>query len=177
MSDEKKDLIALQENSSKLSNIADEILNETDLTKIKALQHLFKVNATKRETLRIIKLQELLDNVEDKLIERVSEHPEYLNTDEWIKLQQITQNSLDRSYKMITDINNQPGVEMPTTVNLTYVDAGGDKDSRERIQKAVLSMLTKAKDEKKEEIIIEDPVISNTEEVISSEIKLRDDEE
>ena len=106
MSDEKKDLIALQENSSKLSNIADEILNETDLTKIKALQHLFKVNATKRETLRIIKLQELLDNVEDKLIERVSEHPEYLNTDEWIKLQQITQNSLDRSYKMITDIIN-----------------------------------------------------------------------
>ena len=59
-----------------ISKIAQEIINENDVDSIKDLTHLFNLNQAKKNVIRVIKLNGLLDTVSDKIIERFEKYPD-----------------------------------------------------------------------------------------------------
>ena len=77
--DEILDMIPLDTSTQQ---IADEIIKETDTKKLKDLTYLFNLNLTKKNVLRVLKLNTLLDKVSDQMLERFEKKPgEFSNSD------------------------------------------------------------------------------------------------
>ena len=71
--------IPLDSNSNAL---AENILKESDLDEIKRLTQLFNLNQAKKNVLRVLKLNSLLDKVSDQMLERFEKRPgEFSNSD------------------------------------------------------------------------------------------------
>ena len=70
--DEILDMIPLDTSTQQ---IADEIIKETDTKKLKDLTYLFNLNLTKKNVLRVLKLNTLLDKVSDQMLERFEKKP------------------------------------------------------------------------------------------------------
>lgn len=162
MSDENKDdildIIPLDKNTAKLAN---QIINETDLDNVKNLTHLFNLNQTKKNVLRIIKLNQLLDHVSDEMIERFSKRAGEFNNSDLLNYFTVVQNSIDRANKSIQLIDDeQPITVNQVNLNITNNNDGLDSDSRARITEAVSKILQLA-NEKHIEIPEEDIIITS----------------
>lgn len=161
-------------NNSELDTIVNQIIAEGDVNKLKSLTTNFKAFAAKKEVLRIMKLSELLDKIEDVAIDRFN-NSNLITNDQVLEFMKVTQNSIDRANKMLDDINGAPNVLGSTVNNLTIINVEDNSPqaiaSRERVQKAVYNLLNKAKDLQ----VIEDEVIINESNEVSSSEKVLDD--
>lgn len=161
-------------NNSELDTIVNQIIAEGDVNKLKSLTTNFKAFAAKKEVLRIMKLSELLDKIEDVAIDRFN-NSNLITNDQVLEFMKVTQNSIDRANKMLDDINGAPNVLGSTVNNLTIINVEDNSPqaiaSRERVQKAVYNLLNKAKDLQ----VIEDEVIINESNEVSSSEKILDD--
>lgn len=161
-------------NNSELDTIVNQIIAEGDVNKLKSLTTNFKAFAAKKEVLRIMKLSELLDKIEDVAIDRFN-NSNLITNDQVLEFMKVTQNSIDRANKMLDDINGATNVLGSTVNNLTIINVEDNSPqaiaSRERVQKAVYNLLNKAKDLQ----VIEDEVIINESNEVSSSEKVLDD--
>lgn len=125
--------------------IAQEILDEQDIEKVKDLTNLFNLNAQKRNVMRVIKMNDLLDKVTDQVIERFEKRPDNFSNDDLIKYMQVTENAIDRANKNLNLVEETPAIQLMQNnqVNIN-IDSGLDRDGRERVMDAVRAILSKA---------------------------------
>ena len=76
------------------------IIKEKDLDNIKNMTKIFQLNQSKKNMLRIIKLNTLLDKVNDKAIEKFEKCPDEITTDQLLDYMKVVQDSIDRSQKI-----------------------------------------------------------------------------
>lgn len=129
---------------SKNKNIAQKILDAEDLDELKDLTTLFNVNNQKRNALRILKMNNLLDDVTDNIIQRFEKNPHNFSNDDLLKYLQVTENAIDRATKNLNMVEETPAIQMMQNnqVNININD-GLDRESRLRVTDTVKQILSK----------------------------------
>lgn len=149
-------LIPLDESNS---HLAQQIIDEQDVDKVKDLTHMFNLNQAKKNVLRVIKLNSLLDKVSDQMLERFTKQPEAFSNSDLLSYMQVTQSAIDRANKALNLVDETPAIQI-NQVNNINVNEGLDRESRERIKDAVNAILKKSSQldlelSKDEEVIVE----------------------
>ena len=128
---------------TKLSNtgndLIENIVNETDPDKIEDLTNLFKINQKKRSLLRINKLSNLLDNIDEEVINRFNNFPETFRNETLLDYMESTQKSITNieqnlEQAPLIQINNQKN-----EINIS--DSGLNRESRQKVLDAVMAIL------------------------------------
>ena len=153
--------IPLDSNSNAL---AENILKESDLDEIKRLTQLFNLNQAKKNVLRVLKLNSLLDKVSDQMLERFEKRPGEFSNSDLINYMTVTQNAIDRANKSLNLVNETPAIQVNVNVDNDQIKSI-DKESKERIMAAVNAILQKSKeldldaDDIQEEIVVDNTVL------------------
>lgn len=126
-------------------DIAQQILDESDVDKVKDLTTLFNLNARKRNVMRIIKMNQLLDRVTDAVVERFDKTPANFSNEDLIKYMQVTEASIEKANKQLNLVDETPAIQLQQNnqVNVNIIDTL-DRDSRERVADAIKAVLAKA---------------------------------
>ena len=130
----------------KTSQIAHDIIKEDNVDTIKDLTHLFNLNQAKKNVIRLMKLNGLLDTVSDKIIERFEKYPDNFSNEDLIKYLQVTENAIDKANKNLSLVDDTPIIQVNhnNQVNVNLIDTC-DKESKERILDFVNSVLNMEK--------------------------------
>jgi hypothetical protein len=138
-------IISTQSLDEKTSLIAQDIINEEDVDKIKDLTHLFNLNQAKKNVLRVMKLNGLLDTVSDKIIERFEKYPDNFSSADLLNYLQVTQNAIDKANKNLSLVEDTPVIQINQNnqVNLNVIDSY-DRDSKERVMEFIKSVLAQS---------------------------------
>lgn len=151
---------------AKLGDVANDIVEEDNIENLKKLMQLFNLNQAKKNALRVMKLNSLLDKVQDSMIDRFEKRPgEFSNTD-LINYMNTVQSAVDRANKSLTLIDESPII----TLNQVNVNVNEDpilnRESREKITNAINALMKlnlENKEQQVENIIIEEEKEENGE--------------
>ena len=157
-------IVSTQSLDEKTTQIAQSIINEEDVDKIKDLTHLFNLNQAKKNVLRVMKLNGLLDTVSDKIIERFEKYPDNFSSADLLNYLQVTQNAIDKANKNLSLVEDTPVIQVNhnNQVNLNIIDSY-DRDSKERVMEFIKSVLAQSNsvDEAVDYIEIKEEVDTN----------------
>ena len=154
MIDDTLNIIPLDDNTK---NIAQQLIDEQDLDQVKNLTHLFNLNQAKKNVLRILKLNQLLDKVSDQMIERFEKRPGEFSNADLLNYMQVAQSAIDRANKSLNLVDETPAIQI-NQQNIIMDKEILDRDSRDRVTDAVnaiLNKINKMKNEEQKEDIIE----------------------
>ena len=129
----------------KTKQIAQEILNEDNVDKVKDLTALYNLHAQKRNVMRVIKKNGLLDKVTNQLVDRFEKRPDNFSNEELLRYMQVTESAIDRANKNLNLVEETPPIQLlqQNQVNIN-IDNGLDRESRERVLDFVKAALEKA---------------------------------
>lgn len=138
-------IVNTQTLDEKTTQIAQTIINEEDVDKIKDLTHLFNLNQAKKNVLRVMKLNGLLDTVSDKIIERFEKYPDNFSSADLLNYLQVTQNAIEKANKNLSLVEDTPVIQVNhnNQVNLNIIDSY-DRDSKERVMEFIKSVLAQS---------------------------------
>lgn len=162
MSDEL--IVSTQDLDLKTSKIAQEIINEDDVDTIKDLTHLFNLNQAKKNVIRVMKLNGLLDTVSDKIIERFEKYPDNFSSADLLNYLQVTQNAIEKANKNLSLVEDTPVIQVNhnNQVNVNIIDSY-DRDSKERVMEAIKAILSKSSENEPDYIEIKEEDDTNDE--------------
>lgn len=158
--DESIALLPLDEQEEK---IVDSIIKAPSQKELQAQFDLFNINQSKKNALRIIKLNSLLDKVENQAIERFDRRPDQVSNKELLDYMQVVATQIDRSQKFIDTLKDKPMIKVNNQKNEVNINIGSelDRDSKERVMDAI-QVLLKQLNENEPEVV--DAQVEDTEE-------------
>lgn len=163
---EEKDLINIAPLEKDMQKATDELVTETDPVVIKDKIELFNLYQTKKNVIRALKYNELLDKVSDEMLSRFKENPDEFTNSDLLNYLQTAQNALDRSNKALNSIEDRPLINI-NQVNVNTEDTALNRESREKVMKAVQALLDKSKE-------VEEDTVEAT--IVEDKEKKEDDE-
>lgn len=122
--------------------IAQNILAAPTARELQEQFDLFNMSQSKKNALRIIKLNSLLDKVEDQAIERFERRPDQISNKELLEYMQVVAGQIDRSQKYIDSLDDKPMIKVnevngrKTEVNIN-VSPELNRESREKVVDAI----------------------------------------
>lgn len=145
---------SLDEKNEKL---AQKILNASTLDETKDLTALFNLNIQKRNVLRVLKMNNLLDKVTEQIIERFEKAPNNFTNEDLLKYMQVTENAIDRANKNLNQIEETPAIQLMQNnqVNINIDNSSIDRESRIRITETVQKILNNLQQAPQENNVIE----------------------
>ncbi len=161
------DVIPLDNSTNKL---AQDIINEDNLDQVKNLTHLFNLNQAKKNVLRILKLNQLLDKVSDQMIERFEKRPGEFSNSDLLNYMQITQSAIDRANKSLNLVDETPAIQINQQNVIVEKDVL-DRESRDKITDAVNAILKKLNNKQENEDNPVSLIENNKDEIIIEENK------
>lgn len=143
---EKEQQLCATSLDSKTKDIAQQILDTDDIDKVKDLTNLFNLNIQKRNVMRVVKMNELLDNVTDKIAERFEKTPDNFTNDDLLKYVQVTENSIEKANKNLNLVEETPAIQLQQN-NQVNINIGTslDRESRVKVTDAVQAILKRIK--------------------------------
>ena len=129
-------------------NILNQIIAAEDIDKTKDLTYLFNVNQNKKTMVRIDSLSNLQDKLVGLLSNRVTERPDEMSNQEVMQALKVVQDIIERGTKQITGQNEQPLIQInqqTNSVNVGDEAAGLNRDSRDKVRRAIMSILDDVK--------------------------------
>ena len=142
MSGSNEEVLDLTTIDNKSKEVARKILEEDDIDKVKDLTALFNLNAQKRNVMRVIKMNDLLDKVTNQISDRFEKYPDNFTNDELLKYMQVTEAAIDRANKHLNLIEETPQIAMQqnnqVNINMTY---GIDEEGRGKVLDIINSVL------------------------------------
>lgn len=143
---ESKDIIDILPLEVDSKELADKIIAENNFSEIKNLTYLFNLNQAKRNIVRVIKMNSILDKISDQMIERVEKHPGEFSNNDLLNYMNVVQSSIDRVNKSINMVDESPAIQLNQQVNVNIGDVNSDvlsKESRDKVAEAVKSIIDK----------------------------------
>lgn len=175
---DEKDIINMIPIDEETANLANDIISETDFNKTQQMVKLFNLQQAKKNVLRVLKLNSLLDKVSDQMITRFTQRPDEFNNNDLLQYLQVTQSAIDRANKALNLVDEAPAIQINQQVNNINVGEPLDRDSKIKIAEAVKAILEKSKQlnvMQSDELVIEaDDAEDEIEPVV---YKLNDEEE
>lgn len=135
------DVIPLQEDTARIAN---QILNEKDVDKVKDLTALFNLNQRKKNIIRLMKFNDLLDAVSDQMAIRLEQSPGSFDNSELLDCVGVIQSTIERTQKSIDMISDTPAIQVNTQNNVN-VNIGDtlSRESREKVVSAIRGIMDK----------------------------------
>lgn len=149
------------------NNIVQNIINENDINKLKEFTNLFNLNQAKKNALRVLKLNSLLDKVSDEMIRRFQKQPGEFSNSDLLNYLTVAQNAIDRANKSLALIDETPAIQLnQVNVNIQSNEKILDRESRKKVTDAVAAILEKINNISNENVIeidenIENPIENN----------------
>lgn len=176
MIDEEKNLVDLQNNSNLVAtndgenklvqdtqNIVQDILKEDNIDNLKDLTKLFNIMIAKKNAIRMMQLNDLLDAVNEEAQHRITETPELIKDKDLSVYMSQIQNQLDRASKSFDALDVSPTIQLNQQNNNVNINLSSD--SKERILE-VIKLLTQQQEDN-----------NNSQEVVNAEYSELFDEE
>ena len=135
-----EDILNVVPINKKSSSIAQEILDASSLEDTQKLVKLFNLTQAKKNVIRVLKLNELLDNVQVEIISRFEEKPELFTNGDLIDYFQVTQTAIDRANKSLNLIEDIPAVQI-NQVNIIKEESKLSKDSVNKVISLIQNIL------------------------------------
>jgi hypothetical protein len=149
--------------------LINQIIAESDIEKTKDLTHLFNINQNKKTMIRIDKLSGLQDNLVDQFARRIAERPDEISNKELMDGIRIVQDIIERGQKQVEGVNQTPLIQFNQQNNSVNIGENGqqlNKESRDRVKNAVLSLLSGLTKPVSSDVIVESPLdVTETKEV------------
>lgn len=143
---EEKDILDMVPLNESTRLLAQQVVEETDLDRTKQLVASFNLNQSKKNVLRILKLESLLDKVQDSMIERFEKTPNNFNNNDLLNYMTVVQTSIDRANKSLNLVDETPAIQFNQQVNINVKEEDKlDRNSREKVTDAVKAILSKLK--------------------------------
>lgn len=122
-----------------------QIISESDEQKVRDLTQLFNANQNKKTMARVNKLSDLLDTITDQALARFTTRPDEISNKELFDGLKVVQDLIERGQKQVSGAGETPLIQVNQQTN--EVNIGGspsnlNRDSRERVKSAVLSLLS-----------------------------------
>ena len=126
------------------TDIAQRIMDETDVDKVKDLTNLFNLNAQKRNVARVLKMTDLLDKVTDQVLTRFERTPDNFSNEDLIKFMQVTENSIEKANKALSQVDQTPAIQYQQN-NQVNINIGEslNRESRQRVTDTVQAFLSR----------------------------------
>lgn len=125
--------------------LINQIIAESDIEKTKDLTHLFNINQNKKTMIRIDKLSGLQDHLVEQFARRIAERPDEISNKELMDGIRIVQDIIERGQKQVEGVAQTPLIQFNqqnNSVNLGDSATQLNKESRDRVKNAVLSLLS-----------------------------------
>ena len=137
------DLISVIPLDNQTAKVTNELIEEQDLDKVKNLTKLFNLNQAKRNAIRVMKLNSLLDKVSDQMIERFNKKPGEFSNKELLDYMSVVQSTIDRANKSIELVDQTPAIVINQQNNQVNIDNSPvlDSESRMRVVEAVKGIM------------------------------------
>lgn len=158
------DIVNMVPLDTSTNQLAQDIIDEQDVDKVKNLVHLFNLNQAKKNVLRVFKYNALLDALSDEALKRVQNRSGEFSNSDLVGWMQVAQQAIDRANKSINLVDETPAIQI-NQINNINVSEPLDRDSRMKIRDAVNAVLTNAK----KLSIIQDTDIPTEEDIIEEE--------
>ncbi|WP_300924657.1 hypothetical protein [uncultured Clostridium sp.] len=180
-----KDIVDLIPLDTRTKELAQQIINEESIEKTQDLVKLFNLNQAKKNVLRVLKLNSLLDKVSDEMITRFEKRPGEFANNDLLNYMNVVQSSIDRANKQLNLVDETPNISL-TQVNVNVEENKLDRESRAKITEAVSKILEMSKklninlnEQEVSTEIIDEPVEEPKEDftVYNNENKLLNEEE
>ena len=149
--EEKDELLPAELDTLPLEKETNEVLQNIVASKtvpeLKSYTDMFCLNMAKKNAVRIAKLHNLLDKVNDQAIDRFENHPDECSNKEIIDYMKAVQDQITASQKTIDALNEKPMIQVnnqKNEVNIN-VDGGLSKESQERILEAINALVNQVK--------------------------------
>lgn len=129
------------------SNILSNIVLASNKPELVKQLELFNMNQTKKNAARIIKLEDLLDKVEDEVANRFNKRPDNMSNKEVIDYMTAISAQIDRSQKRVDIMTGDDAIPISvvgeSTENNYNINLGTDlnKDNKENVVDAIKSIL------------------------------------
>ena len=130
-------------------NILNQIIAAEDIDKTKDLTYLFNIKKNKKKMLRIDSLINLKDMLVGLLSNIEGESTDEMSNQEVMQALKVVQDIIERDTKQITGQNEQPLIQInqqTNSVNVGDEAAGLNRDSRDKVKRAIMSILDNVKD-------------------------------
>jgi hypothetical protein len=119
--------------------------------------------------IRIDKLSGLQDNLVDQFARRIAERPDEISNKELMDGIRIVQDIIERGQKQVEGVNQTPLIQFNQQNNSVNIGENGqqlNKESRDRVKNAVLSLLSGLSKPVSSDVIVDSPLdVTETEEV------------
>lgn len=144
---------------------------------------LFNINQSKKNALRVVKLSNLLDKVEDQAIDRFERRPDQVSNKELLEYMNVVSNQIERAQKSVDSLKDAPAIHITNQRNELNINVGPelDRDSKERVMDVISVLLKQVQKEAliiPEVEIVEQEEFSDTDEIqIDKKFDILNDEE
>lgn len=154
------------------TKIVTEIIKSENVNELKELTKMFTLNQAKKNALRIVKLNNLLDMVNDQAISRIEKRPDEISNKELLDYMNVVSTQIEKSQKSMTLVDETPLVQLHQQNNSVTVNVNSDsdeklnRDSKEKVIDAVRELLkmVKSPEQLQSSANIEKPLVVNIEE-------------
>jgi hypothetical protein len=145
MSEETKALVDTSSIDTEITGLASQVLEESDPEKAKQLIALFNWNISKKNTARILKMNDLYDEVTDQMVLRFKTKADQFSNSDLLDYMKAVQGAIDTSTKNLSQVEEPPTIvhQTNTQINVNVVDTF-DRDSKDRILAAIQATLKAA---------------------------------
>ena len=129
---------------TKSESIVSDIIDTDNTDDLKALTNMFNINMAKKNMLRLLKLNGLLDSLSDVAVERLQNNPDEITNKELMEYLNVVQNLIDKSTKTVDTVNTAPVIQINTQNNVLVTGDGESlnlsKESRDRVLDVVAQL-------------------------------------
>ena len=127
--------------------IIEKIIVERDAQKVRDLTQLFNTNQNKKTMARVNKLSDLMDTITDQALARFTSRPDEISNKELFDGLKVVQDLIERGQKQVSGVNTTEAPLIQVNQQTNEVNIGNNtstlnRDSRERVKSAVLSLLS-----------------------------------
>lgn len=142
--------------------LIQEIINSPDRADLEKHLDLFNFSQAKNNALRAIKLNKLLEKVEDQILERFDKKPEQMSNKDLLDFMQAISNQVERAKKETQEQQVTNAAPIQITNSEVTIQPGLSKESKEKVTDFINEVLKQLR--KNEEINAEEPIIVENDE-------------
>ena len=121
-----------------IEELEENILSSEDPDELSDIVELFNLNLQKRNIIRNKKLNDIQDEVVDKMLQKIKEEPWEFSNDDLVKFHKVIQDSLSKT-NISLDETKLPSIQLNQQINISAPEF--DRESRSRILSAVQEVL------------------------------------
>lgn len=120
--------------------VVSQLVETNDADEIKRLTQLFNVNQMKKDAIRTLKLNDMLDKLDDQVLKRIETHPDQFSNADLLNYLNTIQQNINKSAQNISSLNQTPLIQLNQQNNI-MVSNEFNRESREKIISAVKQLL------------------------------------